>query len=57
MGEENKGSKRRNANNAISGGMVWFIGWLFTIGYADLSFFKGLLGLLVWPFYLGGELN
>ena len=42
-----------NANHAISGGLVWFIGWLFTIGYADLSFFKGLIGLLLWPFYLG----
>ena len=44
---------KSNASHAISGGMVWFIGWLFTIGYADLGFFKGLLGLLVWPYFLG----
>ena len=48
------GEKRSaNANHAVSGGLVWFIGWLFTIGYADLGFWKGLLGLFVWPWFLG----
>lgn len=31
----------------------WFAGWLFTIGFAQLSFGKGLLALLLWPYYLG----
>ncbi|MBK9096930.1 MAG: hypothetical protein IPM14_02185 [bacterium] len=34
-------------------GPIWFIGWLFTIGFLKLSFFKGLLALLLWPYYLG----
>ena len=34
-------------------GMLWFIGWLFTIGYLHLPFWKAVLGLLVWPYYLG----
>lgn len=34
-------------------GMLWFAGWLFTIGYLHLSFWKGVLGLIVWPYYLG----
>lgn len=34
-------------------GVIWFIGWLFTIGYLKLSFGKGLLALIVWPYYLG----
>jgi len=34
-------------------GMLWFAGWLFTIGYLKLSFWNGLLGLVVWPYYLG----
>jgi len=34
-------------------GLVWFAGWLFTIGFLDLSFGKGLLALLVWPYYIG----
>lgn len=36
-------------------GLIWFAGWLFTIGYLDLSFWRGLLGLIVWPYYIGVE--
>lgn len=32
---------------------IWFIGWLFTIGYLKLSFWKGVLGLIIWPYYIG----
>lgn len=35
---------------------VWTIGWLFTIGALDLSFGRGLLGLILWPYYLGTHL-
>ena len=34
-------------------GPLWFIGWLFTIGYLKLAFWKGVLALVVWPYYLG----
>ncbi len=34
-------------------GMLWFAGWLFTIGFAKLVWWKALLGLLVWPYFLG----
>jgi hypothetical protein len=34
-------------------GMLWFAGWLFTIGFAKLVWWKVLLGLLVWPYFLG----
>lgn len=34
-------------------GIIWFIGWLFTIGYVHLSFWEGVLGLIIWPYYLG----
>ena len=33
-------------------GVIWFIGWLFTIGYANLVWWKIILGLVVWPYYL-----
>lgn len=36
-------------------GLIWFAGWLFTIGYLDLSFWRGLLALIVWPYYIGVE--
>jgi len=31
---------------------IWFGGWLFTLGLAQLVWWKAILGLLVWPFYL-----
>jgi hypothetical protein len=34
-------------------GLLWAIGWLFTIGYLDLGFWQGLLALIVWPYFLG----
>jgi len=34
-------------------GTFWFAGWLFTIGFAHLTFWKGVLGLVIWPYYLG----
>ena len=33
--------------------MLWFEACLFTIGFLHLHFWKGLLALLVWPYYLG----
>ena len=36
-----------------SAGLLWFGGWLFTIGYVHLSFWKGVWALLLWPYYLG----
>ena len=36
-------------------GVIWFIGWLFTIGYANLVWWKIILGLVVWPYYLARQ--
>ena len=38
-------------------GMLWFAGWLFTIGYVHLSFWEGVLGVILWPYYLGQYLS
>jgi len=35
------------------GGLLWFGAWLFTLGYLHLAFWKGVLALLLWPYYLG----
>jgi hypothetical protein len=35
------------------GGLLWFGGWLFTIGFLQLTFWKIVTALLVWPYYLG----
>lgn len=37
-------------------GVLWFIGWLFSIGFLKLGFWKGLLALLIWPYFLGGHI-
>jgi hypothetical protein len=42
-------------NHMFSGGL-WFVGWLFTIGYLQLSFGKGLLAIVIWPYYIGASL-
>jgi hypothetical protein len=34
-------------------GILWIIGWMFTIAFAKLSFWIAVLGLLIWPYYLG----
>ncbi len=39
------------------GGMLWFASWLFTIGFLQLTFWKGVLALLLWPYYLGGTFS
>lgn len=34
-------------------GALWFAGWLFTIGFLGLSFWKAVLAIIIWPYYLG----
>jgi hypothetical protein len=46
-----EGNKMKHSGPGF--GIIWFIGWLFTIGYAELVWWKIILGIVVWPFYLG----
>ncbi len=34
-------------------GLLWIAGWLFTIGFLHLAFWKAVLAIVVWPYYLG----
>jgi len=34
-------------------GSLWVVGWLFTIGILQLTFWRGVLALFIWPYYLG----
>jgi hypothetical protein len=34
-------------------GAFWFAGWLFTLAFANLVWWKAILGIVVWPFFLG----
>jgi len=31
----------------------WFAGWLFSIGFLHLTFWKGVLAIIIWPYYIG----
>lgn len=45
-------AKIRIEQHTLTGGM-WLAAWLFTIGYLHLSFWKGVLALVVWPYFIG----
>ncbi len=34
-------------------GALWFVGWLFTLGFLKLGFWKGLIAIIIWPYYIG----
>jgi hypothetical protein len=36
-------------------GLAWIAGWLFSLGYLQLTFWKGLFALLIWPYYIGAH--
>ena len=36
---------------------IWFIGWVFTIGYVNLPFWKAVFALVIWPYYLGAAIR
>jgi hypothetical protein len=38
-------------------GGVFAAGWLFTIGFLHLGFWKGLIAIVLWPYYLGAYLS
>lgn len=42
--------------HSVTGGM-WFAAWLFTIGILDLTFWRGVLALILWPYFLGQALT
>jgi hypothetical protein len=38
-------------------GPLWFIGWLFTLAYANLGFWQAVFAIVIWPFYLGNAVG
>jgi hypothetical protein len=56
MGEEKRVVKGKMEVAGLVG-PLWFIGWLFTVGFADLSFWRAVLAIVFWPYYLGSTLG
>jgi len=52
----NNGNTKLHVETATKGAPIWLIGWLFTIGFAELTFWKGVIAVLVWPYFLGQAL-
>ncbi len=50
-------SGRTDSGSASLAGMLWFAGWLFSIGFADLVWWQGLLALVLWPYYIGAAVG
>ncbi len=48
--------KIRIEQHSFTGG-VWVAGWLFTIGFLHLTFWRGVLAIVLWPYYIGGVLS
>jgi hypothetical protein len=49
-------SQAGSAHGGLAG-TLWFAGWLFTIGFAHLVWWKALLALAVWPYFLALALH
>lgn len=56
MGEEKRIVKGKMEVAGLVG-PLWFIGWLFTIGFAGLPFWRAVLAIILWPYYLGSALG
>lgn len=38
-------------------GILWFAGWLFSLGFIKFTFWQGVLAIVIWPWYLGRALR
>jgi hypothetical protein len=34
---------------------VWVAAWLFTIGFLHLGFWRGVVAIVLWPYFLGAH--
>ena len=57
MAEEDERKRWYRRRSATLIAPIWFIGWLFTIGYAGLVWWQIILAIVVWPYFLGRALG
>lgn len=50
---EKKESKHVHHHGGGAAGGLWFAGWLFFLAFTQPIWWKALLGLIIWPYYLG----
>jgi hypothetical protein len=56
MGEEEKTCSGQNFAQPLVG-VIWVIGWWFTIGFAKLVWWKAIIAVVFWAYYLGVALR
>jgi len=42
--------------HTLTGGL-WCAAWLFTIGFLHLNFWRGVLAIILWPYYIGAHFS
>jgi len=42
--------------HTLTGG-VWMAAWMFTLGFLKLSFWQGVIAIVIWPYYIGSFLR
>ena len=52
MTEEVKSKTVHVHHSGGAAGVFWTAGWMFTIAFAKLIWWKALLALVIWPWYL-----
>ena len=57
MGGEERAMEKIKIEQHSFTGSLWVAGWLFSIGFLHLAFWRGVLAIAVWPYYLGAMLN
>lgn len=55
--KEKSASQKIKIRHQPSLGMVWIAAWLFTIGFLHLTFWQGVLAIVIWPYYLGAHFS
>lgn len=53
---ETRAPSSRTSVKVDNSGALFFLGvwaWLFTIGFLHLTFWQGVLAIILWPVYLG----
>jgi hypothetical protein len=53
MAQPNKPRAGNGAASAPLAGAFWFAGWLFTMAYTSPVWWKWIVGLVIWPYFLG----
>jgi len=53
MSTQDGKTQRIRIEQHSAAGLLWFGGWLFTIGFLKLTSRKAALALFIWTYYLG----